>query len=336
MSVPIGNIVNKINVAKSILLTTHRQCDGDGFGCCVAMYHALKKMGKDVRIITVDEILDKYNFLEHKADVFLQPHKLLGSIDLTLIFDTNDRKLVEPLFSELETKSKEIMFIDHHPPLSYGVVYPNTFIETQASATGEIAFRIIEALKVRMDRDIARALYTSLIFDTNMFKYVKNPEKLHSICSELLKYETDPEEIYREVFGTPSFEKISFISSILSRIELHFDRKFALFYVSQDDLNNYNLDYCEAYSILEILLDVHEIECIAMIRQEKDNQFKLSLRSKNDLEILSIAEHFKGGGHLFAAGATVGGNLESLKSKLIALFQPRLNGSKQKHKTSPA
>ena len=324
MPIQIDTVVKQIESAHKILLTTHKQCDGDGLGCCMATYHALKKIGKTVEIIVVDDIPEKYHFLNtHHVEVFKKPHKPIGEFDLVLIFDTNDSKLVEPLFEELEKKAKNIVFIDHHPPLSYGVLHPHSFIDTEATSTGEIVFFLLNRMKIRMDRDIARAIYTSIVFDSLMFKNLKNPSKTHSICSELLKYETQPKDIHANLFGFQSFNKINFLSHALSTVELHFNKKLALFSISIETLKHYGLGYNEVYDMLELLMNVNEIQCVVMIREESSNSYKISLRSKNDLEILSIAEYFKGG-HFFAAGATVHGDEKTIRDQILNLLKPRL------------
>ena len=171
-------IAKKIRAAQSILLSTHKQCDGDGLGAQLALYHALRKIGKNVRIVCVDEVPKKYFFLE--PEKYLEHFEgglqtPIEKTDLVLIFDTNDRRLVEPLYSTLEEKAKQILFVDHHPVLNQGPE-PTTgsFIDTRAASTGEISYFIIKALGIHLDENIAKALYTSIAFDTQLFKFVKS------------------------------------------------------------------------------------------------------------------------------------------------------------------
>ena len=336
VALELENVVEEIQSAHSIILTTHKQPDGDGLGSCMAMFHALKKIGKNVRIITVDEVSKKYNFLNTKKyiDVFLNPHKPISQADLTLIFDTNDYRLVDPLFNELSEKSKSVIFVDHHPPLSYGTLYHKSFIDTQVTSTGEIVYELVDKLKIRMDRNIARAIYTSLVFDSYLFRYMNRPSHTHSICAELLKYETEPSEIHDQLFGTDSFRKMNFMGVIFSKVELHFGSKLAIFSVTQDQLKEYGLAYNDMYDILDLVVNVHEVSCVVMLREERPNEYKLSFRSKPNLEVLSLAEHFKGGGHFFASGATVMGDPETIKKQIIEVLEPRLENGEtvKRHK----
>ena len=103
------SVANKIRRSNSILLTTHRQCDGDGLGSELAIYHALKKIGKEVRILNVDGTPKKYDYLspDEHIQYYDGDFDPIASPDLALIFDTNDRRLIEPLYEELEQKCKE-------------------------------------------------------------------------------------------------------------------------------------------------------------------------------------------------------------------------------------
>src|SRR4051812_32125989 len=112
----VESISEKIRQADSFVLTTHRQCDGDGLGAELALYYGLKKMKKSARIIHVDPVAPKYAFLKTSDLIEVWPTlpSSLDRTDLALVFDTNDCRLVEPLFSNLQTLCNEILFIDHH------------------------------------------------------------------------------------------------------------------------------------------------------------------------------------------------------------------------------
>jgi len=144
-------IVALIDKSQTIVLSTHTQPDGDGLGSQVALYYALKKVGKKVRIVNVDEASKKYDFLNqnHIIENFENLKTPIVKSDLCLIFDTNDPELIAPLWDELTAKCKKVAFVDHHPildrhPLSTG----DHLIDVEASSTGQITFDIIKNLQI--------------------------------------------------------------------------------------------------------------------------------------------------------------------------------------------
>ena len=212
-------LVDLIKNAHKIVLTTHKDCDGDGLGSELALYYGLKKIGKDVQIVHVDLLPKRYeNFLNKDLFTLFRPTLFESPIDLCLIFDTNDERLIEPLFSEIQTVCKDIVFIDHHPLLKSGPLPKRAFIDTTAASTGEITYSVIKNLDIPLDVSIAESLYLSVVFDTQLFRYVRRSVASHQIAIDLLPFIPSPETIHRNLFGGQTPEKISFISKALGKI----------------------------------------------------------------------------------------------------------------------
>ncbi|HAG90424.1 MAG TPA: hypothetical protein DCL41_01045 [Bdellovibrionales bacterium] len=324
----VDSIIQQISKAESLILSTHKQCDGDGLGAILALYHALKKSGKKVRCLTVDEVPKKYSYLEpaKHLEVFEGPHRPLEKTDLALIFDTNDHRLVEPLYAELQKKCGQILFIDHHPVLNHGPEPTlGSYIETRAASTGEIAYFIIKALGIRLDQRISESLYTSVAFDTQLFKFVKNSVNSHLIAADVLQYITNAQEIHRHLFATHTVEKVAFLAKVLGEIEYFGEKQIAVLRLSSQDLVDHNLDMDDSRDVIDMLMNIQSLQAAALLREDGPNLFKMSLRSKGSMEILGVAEKFGGGGHLFAAGAPIEGPYEEIKSKVVKHLLARLD-----------
>jgi bifunctional oligoribonuclease and PAP phosphatase NrnA len=324
----VDSLVKKIKAANSIILTTHKQCDGDGLGALLGLFHALKKTGKIVRALTVDAVPRKYQFLEPNRflEAYEGPHKPLERTDIALIFDTNDRRLVEPLFTALENKCKEILFVDHHPVLNAGPEPTSgSYIETRAASTGEIAFFLIKALGIHWDEKIARALYTSIAFDTQLFKFVKNSVNSHLMAAELLHLVPHAEEIHRHLFSTHTREKVAFLSKAFSQIEYFGGGRVAVLKLHRTDLTDHMLEMDDSRDVIDMIMNINSLEAAALFREDAPNEYKLSLRSKGRIEVLGVAEAFQGGGHMFAAGASIQGDYPELRKKTVELLLSRLD-----------
>lgn len=311
---------NKIRSAKSVLLSTHRQCDGDGLGCELAIYFGLKKMGKDVRILNVDETPKKYEFLEPDTHIqyFNGPHDPIAPTDLALIFDTNDRRLVEPLYDTLESACQTIIFVDHHPVLKEGPrPTEGSIVDVKAASTGELAYDLLMELEVPLDRDIAQALYTSIVFDTQLFRYVRNSPRSHEIAAQLLRHETEPSRVHKHLFGNFTANKLRFLAEALKDIEFHHGEKLAVLLLRTSHLTKLGLDIDDSRDVIDMLMNIESVETAALFREDAPGQFKMSLRSKGKYPILDIAENLGGGGHAFASGASVSGDYDSLKETVI-------------------
>lgn len=331
----VDNIARKIKAASSILLSTHKQCDGDGLGAMLALFHGLRKIGKEVRVMTVDEVPKKYAYLEPNKYIenYDGVHQPLAATQLALIFDTNDRRLVEPLYSNLEQVCDEVLFVDHHPVLNQGPEPPlGSFIDTRAASTGEISYFIIKTLGIRFDENIAKALYTSIVFDTQLFRFVKNSPTSHLIAAELIEHLPNATDIHRHLFATHSIDKIAFLSKVLAQIEYHGDGRLAVLKLKSDDLNEFSMEMDDSRDVIDMIMNVNSLQAAALFREEGPNTFKLSLRSRGKIEVLGVAESFGGGGHMFAAGALMTGDYTLLKEQVIQLLLGRLDNEPAKSK----
>lgn len=313
-------ISDLIKSSSKIILSTHRQCDGDGLGAELALYYALKKIGKEVRIVNVDSTPRKYRFLgSEKIIALFQNNPIIDlTAELCLIFDTNDERLLEPLFSGLKKSVGQIFFIDHHPLLQNGP-QPSvgSYVDTTAASTGELAYKIIKELGIPLDKDIARALYTSITFDTQLYRYIRNSPQSHLIAAELLQYPIQPEEVHRALFGNQTVQKMAFLAKALGQIEYFCHGQLAVLRLRDADLLAHNLEPDEARDVIDMVMNIESLEAAVIFREDAENEYKLSLRSKGKIEVLSVAETFGGGGHTHAAGAFIKGIYVDLKEKII-------------------
>lgn len=313
-------LIQKIKQANSILLSTHRQCDGDGLGAQLGLFHAFRKVNKKVRCLNVDATPKKYDYLNTAK--FVQhldgTYDPVEATDLCLILDTNDRRLIDPLYAELEKKCKHIAFIDHHPILDEGPEpTAESLIDTKAASTGEIAFNIIKAMQIGLDAQIARAIYTSIVFDTQLFRYVRNSAQSHLIAAELLNYEKDPAEVHKFLFANHKVQKFKFLASLLDQMVYFADQKLAILKIKQSDLTEHGMTPEDSRDIIDLVMNVETLAAAALVMETQNGHHKVSIRSKGAFEVRAIAETFGGGGHMYAAGATVNRPYEEIHAVIV-------------------
>jgi phosphoesterase RecJ-like protein len=315
-----NSLLERIKKAKSILLSTHRQCDGDGLGAELALFHALRASGRDVSLVNVDPTPKKYRFLQPDQWIqyFENNPKLPASVDLVLIFDTNDERLLEPLYQQFKKIANTIAFVDHHPVLNKGPSpTKESWIDVSAASTGEMAYKIIKELGLPMTEDVAKCLYTSITFDTQLYRYIRSSPVSHRIAAELIETGIDTEDIHRHLFGNQTVQKMAFLARALGQIEYFSEGQLAVLKLRDADLLHYNLEPDESRDVIDMLMNIETLEAAALFREDALNEYKVSLRSKGKIEVLAVAENIGGGGHAHAAGAFVKGKYEDVKAKVV-------------------
>lgn len=315
---PIPELAKKLLESKSVILSTHRNSDGDGLGAQLALFHGLRQLGKKVAIVNLDRPGKKYAFLNIEKWLEVADDISWPNADIALILDTNDRRLVEPLFSNLLMKCGVVSFIDHHPILQQGPrpTYAS-HIDVSAASTGEIVWRLLREMRVELNAEIARALYTSVVFDTHNFRYVKSNPNSHIMAAELLRFEKDPEEVHRKLFSRYTIEKMAFLARSLSEVEYLADGRVAYIAVDVRHANANGLDPDESADVIDLVMNIETVEAAALVREDAPGQFKISLRSKGGVQVLPLAEKLGGGGHAFAAGAYISGENVEIREKIL-------------------
>ncbi len=318
------NILPILKSAKTIWLSTHKSADGDGLGSEIALYYALKKNNYPVRIIHNDRAPDRYQFLLSKIEIteaLKIEHNLIGPEDLAIIFDTHDPKLCSPLFDLLREQKAKIMFIDHHVVFEKKIENIIYNINEQASCTGEIVLEIIKELNIALNAEIATALYTSLLFDTQNFKVQRDSIKILNMATELIKAGAVHKDIYSQLFDSWSINKMNYLSRLISNV-LYKNNAYAIISITKADLREFELTSDDVSDLVDLFMSVKNLDGSIVVREEAHNYFKLSFRSRT-LEILSWAREFGGGGHLFSAGAWVHDSAENILKKINAQIDQR-------------
>ena len=182
--IDLKRLVAEIRKAKRILITTHRNPDGDGIGSIIALGLALKQLKKNVTLYSKDLIPKMYHFLpEHKKVV----HKLnpKTKYDLSFIVDLGELERCGDEFLNHEGRGLTIS-LDHHLEGSHNADL-NYCLPKKASS-GEVIYGILKALKAKLNKAMATNIYTAMVTDTGSFKYSNTNSETFAIASELAKF----------------------------------------------------------------------------------------------------------------------------------------------------
>ena len=259
--------------------------------------------------------MDKKNIIH----IFDKEKTKIPKNSVLILVDTNDTRLIEPLYSKAKQQNCSIYFIDHHPLIQKNTT-DHFFINTTSSSTAELIYSLLKKLDVPFDEDIASNLFSSIVFDTSLFRYIKNSPTPFSIAAELIPKIKDVDLIYDNLFKNLTIDKLRFMSQ-LEKIEYYSNNKIAFLHLKEADFKKYNTDPTQAYDLIDITRNVNSVESTALIIENEDGSFKLSLRSKNK-NLIPLVKNFNGGGHHHSAGAYIEDtDLKDVKEKVISYLK---------------
>lgn len=308
----LDSIIHEIKNAESIIILTHEHPDGDAIGSSLALYSALKKLGK-----TADVVISEYNrvfdFLPN-IDV-LKKEPSLEKYDLAIALDSGDIKRLNGFSGSFENAKSKIS-IDHH---GINTMFADlNFVNPMAPACAQILITVIEALGVEIDKEIGTCLLTGIITDTGGFKYPATSAETFEFTAELLNLGINVSEIYKRVLQTVSKNSFNLRKIAINRLELLENEKIAFTYITKKDMEEINAEEGDHEGIVEIGRDIEGVEISIFLKEVEENNYKISLRSNTYVNVADICLMFNGGGHIRAAGGSINGTIEQAKEKLIS------------------
>lgn len=301
-----------IHRGQRFVLTTHVNPDGDGLGSEAAMAAFLTDRGKDVYVYNSSPLPANYDFLDPDASMVvyntMRHRETLLTADYIIILDISDWTRLRQVGEDIRDIDIKKICIDHHPQSrAFGDV---RLINEQASSTGEIVYDLIKYCDGRLTPVIADALYTSILTDTGSFKFSNTSAAAFKIAAELVGCGVDPQEIYRKVYERQSYSKIKLLAYVLNHLQFEANGKIAWFCITKPILESLNATLADTEGFADCPRVVDGVEVTVMFSETERGRVKISLRSKGNYVINTIAKKFGGGGHPFAAGALLEGNLQ--------------------------
>ncbi|MDI6602444.1 MAG: bifunctional oligoribonuclease/PAP phosphatase NrnA [Thermoanaerobacteraceae bacterium] len=309
----LNDILNVIKSAQKIIISTHIIPDGDCIGSSLGLYIALKRIGKDVNILLDDNIPDQYKFLPYCQEILHPEFAQNDSCDLFITLDNNDIDRLGKSKNKFY-ESKKTLCLDHHPG---GKTFSDyNYINTSASATAEIVYVIIKSLSVNIDKDIADCLLTAIITDTGGFKFDNVTPYTFNISSDLLSCGADIKKINEMVFDRMSISKVKLLSRVLSTLEIVEDGKIGYVYLDENMLKECGASSSDSEGFINYIKNIDGVE-IALIFKIEEQGIRISLRSKEYVNVNEIAAKFGGGGHKKASGCFIDKDFNTAKNIIL-------------------
>lgn len=311
------DIINVLKESKKVIIMPHVSVDGDGLGSSLALGLALEKIGTSVEVWLEEDIPSVYSFLP--GSYLVKVYK--GESDLScecigtaVALDAGDLPRLGKRV-EIFNNAEITINIDHHSTNDEFAKY--NFVNTNASSVGEILYQLIKMMGIEFDMDIATCLYVAISTDTGGFRYSNTTSVTHQIAGDLLNSGVNVAEISQKIFDTVSYEKVMLMRAAINSLELFENGKVAFITISDDVMKSTGAKEEECDGIVNIGRNVKGVEVAVMIRTRNDGEVKVNLRSNSYVDVSEIAKLYSGGGHKRAAGCTVKGNIEEIKSKLL-------------------
>ncbi|MFN7929452.1 MAG: bifunctional oligoribonuclease/PAP phosphatase NrnA [Blastocatellia bacterium] len=322
----LGEVTDLIETHQSFAITSHIRPDGDGLGSSLALNWILRSLNKDAEVVMHDPVPHAYLKLPGAAEVRVI-EDLDRSYDAVFVIECSD--VTRPGLPKL--KDQFVINIDHHTTTE---LFGNlNWIDSTAAAVGEMVYNLAKAMGVQITSELASCIYAALLTDTGSFHFSNTTERTFKIASELVKYGAQPAKLSQAIFYQYPYAKIKLTGAVLSTLQCDETGKIAWIQMTNQAMEESGATEEDTDGIITYPLTIGDVEAAAFFRELSNSTYRVSLRSKNRVNVAQVAEQFGGGGHKNAAGFTLVADYDELSTQVLTKLKdavvnaPALNGS---------
>lgn len=316
-----------VNGHQKFLLTSHIRPDCDALGSELGMAGVLDALGKDVEIVNGQENPPNLSFIDPKQRI-----RALGSDvtaadledrEILMVLDTSAWAQLGPMSEVVKSTPAKKLIVDHH--VSADDLGAELFKNDRAEATGVLVTQAAEQLGVKLTAEIATPLFAAIATDTGWFRFGSVNSDTYRVAAKLVDAGAVPADIYGQLYEQDSAGRVRLRGMILSRIACESEGKLAHTYVLKEDFNTSGALPSDTEDAVNILLSIAGVRFAVIFVEQQTGGFKLSFRSRCELDCSQIAENFNGGGHKAAAGAFLEGTLDQVQPKVLDLVRGEID-----------
>jgi phosphoesterase RecJ-like protein len=302
-----AHLAEEIRKRHRFVITSHVRPDGDAVGSSMAMAFALRALGKQARVVLRDQPPGPLQVFPGVADIEVA-ERVDDAGDAVIVMESGslERTGVAGLDRGF------VINIDHHLGNSmYGSL---NWFDLSAAACGEMVFDLVKELAVPLSVEIGTHIYVAILTDTGSFHYSSISPRTFDICRQCVEAGVDPPAVARSIFDSNNLGRLKLFGAVLSQMELDPTGRLATVYVDQTMARNCGGTYEDTEGLINLPLTVKEIQAVVFFKEHGPDDWRVSMRSKGDIDINAVAKTFGGGGHKNASGCSATGPIAELKA----------------------
>jgi phosphoesterase RecJ-like protein len=299
---------------KSIILTTHKNPDGDGLGCMFAMGEMLERRKHEVHYVLGAPVK------EHYAGVFPLGKMTYNKPDipadsLLLSFDCSSPDIIS-LPEGMNLKEYDCINIDHHVSNLYAARI--NVVASELASCCELVFDILCRMNEHITPDMATALYAGLLFDTGRFAYSARPE-CFQVAASLLKCGARHWDVFNALYRHDTLNHFKTNAKLINSLQHYKNLPLIYLHITEDFVKQVDVE--ESEDLVNYISNIKDLEILAVFRFIDENTTKISLRSRGRYSVSDLALSLGGGGHAKAAGAVVNMPITEASEKVLGLLE---------------
>jgi bifunctional oligoribonuclease and PAP phosphatase NrnA len=318
----LGQVIELIEKHDRFAITSHVRPDGDSLGSSLALCWILRGLNKEAEVVICDRVPNAYTRLPGSHSVRMVSD-IDRSYDAVFVIECSD--ITRPGLPSLGDCF--VVNIDHH---STTALFGNlNWIDSTAAAVGEMIYNLAKAIGAKITPEIASCVYAALLTDTGSFHFSNTTDRTFKIASDLVRYGAQPAKLSQAIFYNYPYARLRLLGSVLSTLERDESGRIAWIRMTREVMEMAGALEEDSDNIINYPLTIGDVEAVAFFREMDNSIYRVSLRSKNRVNVARVAEEFGGGGHSNASGFTIQAGYEDLSQEVISKLRLAVESAPQ-------
>ena len=306
------NISEILENVKTVGIGGHIRPDGDCIGSCMALYLYIRKYFPDIEAdVYLEDRKPVFDYIDRMDEVKTEAEEdKVYDLFITCDVSALDRLAVARKYFDA---AKKTACIDHHASNDGYADY--NYILPKASSASEVLYDLLD--EDLIDKSIAEPMYMGIAHDSGVFRFQSTTPKTMRIAANMIEKGVNVNMILEETFFRKTYNQMMVTAKIQSEAVLALDGKCIYGYCTSEMMEEYGVTTKDLDAVVASIRNVDGVEVAMFLYQLSENSYKVSLRSKNYVDVSKIAVENGGGGHVRAAGAEIHGELNDIINKLL-------------------
>ncbi len=304
----LDDLVAAFSQGESFLLATHVNPDGDAVGSSLALAIALRQLGKRVVVYDQDPVPYMFRFLPGR-EMFTTRLPVGEEFDFLVLLDCSDPSRSGPGLAGFSAY-RRLACIDHH--LTNDHFADLNLIDSQASATAELVYEVVSRLVSDLNYDLAVNIYAGILTDTGSFHYANATPRAFAIAGKMVALGVDPWQVAQHVYESEPASRLQLLGLVLQTLQISPGGKAACVVVTAEMYARTGTNAEHTDRLVNYPRSIAGVEVAFLLREVDKDYYKLSFRSRGNVNVAALAQEFGGGGHKNAAGCHLHGSSEEI------------------------
>jgi phosphoesterase RecJ-like protein len=318
-------IAELVRSHKRFLLLGHVDPDGDCIGSMLALASFLQNCDKEVTCFAPGGMAEIYLDLP-LARLFIREDDL-GAFEPDMVFALDSPTTARTAVPAVGGNGVPVVNIDHHPTNErYGNI---NVVDERASATAILVYRFLaETAPERITPEMADYLYLGVLMDTGGFRFQNTNVEALAMAARFIELGARGYELARDFIYAKKLSTLKLLARALESIDIRGDGRIAAMHISREMVAGAGGAMSDTEGFVDYAASIDDVELAALFREIGPREIRVSLRSRNNHDVASLAERFGGGGHRNAAGLTIHDDLATAESRIVAALEEMLTSGR--------